>query len=180
MKFFWLVTMLCCVFLACKKDSDDPAPNPPPNNGPGNGTDTLTENELQANALDSFLQVNSFQLTKYYSDSAIDYIDDDSVVKSETDLWAYVSTWLKDDTYTFGSDGNVTIHQNANKHPSDSSETLTRPYEVSADDDGVKISFLTNDYEPLDYRLESFSDTLIKVSAIWNGKNVKSEYTVVD
>ena len=66
--------MLCCVFLACKKDSDDPAPNPPPNNGPGNGTDTLTENELQANALDSFLQVNSFQLTKYYSDSAIDYV----------------------------------------------------------------------------------------------------------
>jgi hypothetical protein len=179
MKFFWLVTMLCCVFLACKKDSDDPAPNPPPNNG-GNGTDTLSENELQANALDSFLQVNSFQLTKYYSDSAIDYIDDDSVVMSETDLWAYVSTWLKDDTYTFSTDGNVTIQQNANKHPSDSSETLTRPYEVTADDDGVKISFLTNDYEPLDYRLESFSDTLLKVSAIWNGKHVKSEYTVVD
>jgi hypothetical protein len=162
--------------VACKKNSD-----PPPNN-PGGGNDTTENtdpNELKAASLDSFLQVNTFQLTNYYSDSAIDYDETDTIVKSETELWAYVSPWLKDDTYTFGSDGKVTINQNDAKIPNDASPTLTRPYQVVADNDGVKITFLTNEYNPLDYRLIEFSDTALKVSAIWNGHKVNSDYKVL-
>ena len=167
------------IFVACKKDSD-----PPPNNvpDPTDTTDTTTitdPNELQAAALDSFLQSNSFQLASYYSDSAIDYDETDSTVKAETDLWAYVSPWLKDDVYAFGTDGQVTVTQGDNKIASDSSLTLMRPYTVQADDDGVKFTFLTNEYESLDYRLIEFSDTLLTVSATWNGKTVKSDYRVV-
>ncbi len=177
MKAFFLASALICVLMvACKKNSD-----PPPNN-PGGGNDTTENtdpNELKAASLDSFLQVNTFQLTNYYSDSAIDYDETDTIVKSETELWAYVSPWLKDDTYTFGSDGKVTINQNDAKIPNDASPTLTRPYQVVADNDGVKITFLTNEYNPLDYRLIEFSDTALKVSAIWNGHKVNSDYKVL-
>ena len=171
--------VFCSLFIACKKNSD-----PPPNN-PNNGNDTTDTtantdpNELQADKLDSLLQSNSIQLVRYYSDSAIDYDETDTVVKAETDLWAYVSPWLKDDTYSFGTDGNVTINQGDVKIPSDSSATISRPYVVTADDDGVKFSFLTNDYMALDYRLVSMTDDMITVSAIWNGHTVKSDYQVV-
>ena len=177
MRVFLMLCVIGFLFMACSKDSD-PAPNDP-NDGGNDTTQNTDPNELQAAALDSFLQSNSFQLTRYYSDSAIDYNENDSTVKAETDLWTYVSPWLKDDTYVFGTDGNVTINQNENKIASDTSATLTRPYTVVADDDGVKFTFLTNEYEALDYRLITLSDTLITVSAIWNGKTVKSDYRVV-
>jgi hypothetical protein len=178
MRAFIVASAFCFLIMACKKDSD-PAPNNPNNPNGDDTTQTTDPNELQAAALDSFLQTNGFQLTRYYSDSAIDYDETDTVVKAETDLWPYVSTWLKDDVYTFGSDGNVTINQNDAKIPSDSSATLSRPYAVVADDDGVKFTFLTNDYMALDYRLISMSDTLLTVSALWNGHTVISDYKVV-
>ena len=178
MRAFLVASAFCFLIMACKKDSDPAPNNPPPNNG-NDSTNTTDPNELQAASLDSFLQSNSFQLARYYSDTAIDYDQSDSVVKSETDLWAYVSPWLKDDLYTFGTDGNVTIQQNDAKLPSDANATLTRPYSVAADDEGVKITFLTNDYKPLDYRLIEMSDTLLTVSAFWNGHTVKSDYRVV-
>jgi len=179
MRALFVAWVICILMIACKKDSD-PAPNNPNNGGNGNDTTENTDpNELLAASLDSFLQSNSLQLVRYYSDSAIDYDETDTIVKSETDLWAYVSPWLKDDTYLFGTDGNVTINQNDVKIPSDSSATLSRPYTVVSDDDGVKFTFLTNEYEPLDYRLIQFSDTALTVEAVWNGKTVKSDYKVV-
>ena len=179
MRALLVASVFCFLIMACKKDSD-PAPNNPNNpNNPTDSTDTTDPNELQAASLDSFLQSNSFQLARYYTDTAIDYNETDSVVKSETDLWAYVSPWLKDDTYMFGNDGNVTINQNANKIASDSSATLSRPYAIVADDEGVKVTFLTNEYTALDYRLVSMSDTTVTVSAVWNGHTVKSDYKIV-
>lgn len=177
MRAFIVASVLCVLIFACKK-SNDPAPSNP-NNGNNDSTSTTDPNEVMANSLDSFMKSNSFQLVRYYSDTAIDYDKSDSVVKSETDLWAYVSPWLKDDVYTFGTDGNVTITQNDVKIPSDANPTLTRPYSVVADDNGVKITFLTNDYQALDYRLIEYSDTLLTVSAVWNGSTVKSDYRVI-
>lgn len=174
MKAILMMCFISCILtMSCKKDSD-----PAPNNNP-NGNDTTDPNELQAASLDSFLQSNSFQLSSYYSDSAIDYNDADTVVKAETDLWPYVSSWLKDDVYSFGTDGQVTVMQNDKKLAADSSETLTRPYSVTADDDGVKFTFLTNEYEALDYRLVQFSDSVLTVSVTWDGKTVKSDYRVM-
>ena len=176
MRALFVAWVFCFLIMACKKDND-PAPNNP-NNG-NDSTGNTDPNALKAASLDSFLQSNGFQLARYYSDSAIDYDQTDTVVKSETDLWPYVSEWLKDDVYTFGSDGNVTINQGADKIPTDSSETLTRPYAIASDDDGVKFTFLTNDYMSLDYRLVEMSDTLLTVTAVWNGHTVKSDYKVV-
>lgn len=156
---------------SCKKGDDN---NTPPDVDP-----IPQENKDQAAALSTFLEANDFRLTRYYSDNPIDYIDTDQVVKEETDLWDYVSVWLKDDRYKFQSDNQVSIQQNENKIPSDNSLILMRPYEVKPDENGVSFKFMGHEYQPLDYRLITFSDSLVVVSALWNGKEVKSEYKVI-
>jgi hypothetical protein len=168
--FALIVTMLA----SCSKD--DSSNN---NNIPGGDDSISQENKDKAVALQSYLEGNKFQLSKYYSDTPIDYIDTDNVVKAEQDLWPYVSEWLKDDHYQFGNDGQVTIEQNANKVPGDDTDVLHRPYSVVADQEGVAFKFMGHEYQPLDYRLIEFSDTLLRVSATWNGKTVKSDYKVV-
>jgi hypothetical protein len=168
-----VVTLFCAAgILSCKKGDDN-------NNNPPVVDPIPQENKLEAAALDSFLETNQFRLTRYFSDSAIDYIDTDQVVKAETDLWQYVSPWLKDDGYKFQTDGQVLIEQNTDKIESDNSLTLLRPYKVEADEEGVAFKFMGHEYQPLDYRLISFTDSVLIVSATWNGKVVQSEYKVV-
>lgn len=163
-----LVFVFLLSTLACDKDDDNN--NNPPDDG------IKQEDKDKAAALQTFLQANGFQISKYYSETPIDYVDTDQVVKAETDLWQYVSPWLKDDRYTFGADGQVTIQQNTVTLPSDATPTLTRPYAVAADQNGVAFDFLTNEYQPLEYRLITFNDTLLKVNATWNGHTVVTEY----
>src|SRR5215217_5128612 len=136
MKKAYLIPVLLLFFFACKKDSD-PAPEDP----------AQTENEIKAAELQTFLQANKFELSRYYSDTPIDYIDTDQVVKAETDLWDYVSPWIKDDRYTFNSDGTVTIEQNALKIQTDSTATLSRNYSVEANDNGVTFNFIGHIYQ---------------------------------
>lgn len=138
-----------------------------------------TEDKEKAAALSVFLKSDKFRLAKYYSETPIDYIDTDQVVKAETDLWEYVSNWLKDDNYSFDASGNVIIEQNANRIDSDTSAILMRNYKVEADVEGVGFDFIGHEYQALSYRLISFSDTNLTVSATWNGKKVISEYNTV-
>jgi hypothetical protein len=159
-----LVIMLVVVVFSCKKNESD---------------GIKPEDKEKAAALTTFLQSDQFRLKKYYSETPIDYIDTDQVVKAETDLWPYVSSWLHDDNYVFGSNGNVTIEQNAMKISTDASATLTRPYQVKADQTGVSFDFVGHEYQPLQYRLITFNDTMLKVSASWNGKTVISEYNTL-
>lgn len=161
-----LVIVMAVAIFSCNKDD---------NNGDG----IKPEDKEKAAALTTFLQSEKFRLKKYYSETPIDYIDTDDVVKQETDLWKYVSSWLHDDSYTFGSGGTVTIEQNANKIPSDNSATLTRSYAVKADQNGVGFDFVGHEYQVLKYRLISFNDSVLKVSATWNGKTVLSEYNTL-
>lgn len=167
MKAMFLLVCIC-ISLSCNKDDNDPPP--PPDDG------IKQEDKDRAASLQTYLQQNGFQLKRYYSEVPIDYIDTDQVVKEETDLWQYVSPWLKDDRYVFGSNGQVTVEQNAIRIASDSAATLSRTYSVAADKDGVAFNFIGHEYQPLNYRLESFSEDLLKVSATWNGKEVISEY----
>ena len=157
------VAILMCTVCSCNKD-DNEAVDP-----------VSAENKAKAAALEEYLKVNAFSLTKYSSDSPIDYIDTDQVVKTETDLWQYVSSWIKDDKYIFNN-GEVTIEQNAIKIPGDSSATLKRSYSVEATKDGVIFNFVGHEYQPLKYNLINYSDTALILSAEWNGKTVKSEY----
>jgi hypothetical protein len=161
------IILLVAVFISCSKDD-------------GNESDGIKpEDKERAASLTTNLQAGKFRLSDYYSESPIDYIDTDQVVKAETDLWQYVSSWLHDDAYVFGSDGTLTIEQNAVKKPGDPSATITKQYSVEADREGVGFNFVGHEYQDLKYRLISFDDSLLKVSATWNGKTVISEYTKI-
>ena len=160
------LAIIAIIFIAisCKKsDSDGIAP----------------EDKQRAAELQTFLQSNSFELKKYYSETPIDYIDTDQVVKAETELWSYVSAWLHDDEYIFNADGSVSVKQNTQTIPSSTSATITKTYKVEADKNGVGFNFIGHEYQNLAYRLVTFNDTMIKVSASWNGKTVISEYNII-
>ena len=148
---------------------------------PPNNTDTTTNEPVsRADSFATTVEGKKFALNSYYSDSAIDYIDTDSVVKAETDLWAYVSSWLKDDHFTFNADGELVIAQNTTKLASDSSDVLTKTYSITSVGDDVKVTFVDNQYQPLEYTLHSFGDTEMILKAEWDGKTVFSKYTVVE
>jgi len=161
-----LVIAVAILIFACNKKSETTDP-------------VSAEDKAKAAALTEFLKSDEFRLTKYYSDTPIDYIDTDQVVMAEEDLWKYVSIWLKDDTYTFDGSGNVTVNQNVNRIDTDTAAVLTRSYSVQADTEGVGFKFIGHEYQTLNYRLISFTDTNMIVSATWNGKKVISEYKTV-
>src|SRR5690349_6366139 len=97
-------------------------------------TDPISaENKSKAAALSDFLKNDKMRLTKYYSDTAIDYIDTDQVVNPETALWGYVSNWIQDDTYSFDDSGNVTIEQNTKRIETDTSAIIMKKSSVAAD-----------------------------------------------
>lgn len=162
MKYLLLVAVSFAAF-ACNKKSETVDP-------------IRTEDKAKAAALSDFLKDEKFRLTKYYSDTPIDYIDTDQVVMQETQLWQYVSGWLKDDAYSFEDNGDVLIEQNDIRYEPDTATILTRHFSVAADADGVAFRFLGHEYQDLNYRLISFSDTNLVVWARWNGKKVISEY----
>lgn len=168
MKYVFLITLTIALF-ACSKNNETPEPVDP----------VKPEDKEKATALSEFLKNDKLRLTKYYSETPIDYIDTDQEVKQETDLWGYVSFWLRDDAYVFDSSGVVTIEQNVNRIESDTSAVLTRNYAVFADEQGVGFDFIGHEYQDLAYRLISFSDSNLTVSATWNGKKVISEYNTV-
>ena len=167
MKYSFLIASAFIV-IACNKKDDDVVVDP-----------IDPADKAKAEALSDFLENDKLHLTKYYSETPIDYIDTDQVVMQETELWQYVSLWLKDDAYTFDPSGNVAVEQNVDRISTDTSAVLTRHYEVFADKDGVGFDFIGHEYQDLPYRLISFSDTNLVVSAQWNGKKVISEYHIV-
>jgi hypothetical protein len=163
-----LILILAFVLFACKKNND-PAPVDP----------IKQEDKEKAAMLRELLKTNQFGLFAYYSENPIDYIDTDEVVKSETDLWQYVSSWLKDDKYRFEDNGSVEVEQNVIRIQTDTTPVLIRQYAVDPDKDGVAFKFVGHEYQNLDYRLISFNDTLLKVYAMWNGNKVISEYKTI-
>ena len=167
MKYSFLIA-LAFIVIACNKENDPAIVDP-----------IDPADKAKAEALSDFLENDKLRLTKYYSETPIDYIDTDQVETLETELWQYVSIWLKDDAYSFDLSGNVTVEQNANRISTDTSSVLTRHYEVFADAEGVGFDFIGHEYQDLPYRLISFSDTNLVVSAQWNGKKVISEYHIV-
>lgn len=107
-----------------------------------------------------------FQISAYYSEVPIDY-DTSGVLK--TDLFEFVSDWIRDDLSLITGE-TVIIQQNAKKVESEPSETLVRQFKVLADQAGVKVSFVDHQYVNLDYRLVDFSDTAFTLYA-YRGKN---------
>lgn len=88
----WLPLLLVFViFIACKKEKAALVEE----------VDPISEGiRAQAAEFTALIQKHEYHLTKYYSLEGIDYDTTDTEVKSETELWPYVSEWLPDDAYT--------------------------------------------------------------------------------
>lgn len=170
MKIFAYITVALvasAVLNSCSKKDDPPQVNP--------------EYTKKAEDFKVFVQAKNFRIKNYYSDKPIDYIEDDNQVKSETELWQYVSPWLKDDNNVFDpAAGTVTITQNAEKIPSDASATITKNIRIFADNTGPYFDFLSHEYQPLRYHLVDFADNYFIVYADWHsGEKVYTRFEVV-
>jgi hypothetical protein len=108
-----------------------------------------------------------FQLTAFYSDIPIDFNESDSVVKSETDLWAYVLDYIKDDYHVFRNDSTVEVLQNNIKWSGDTSSMLVRQYQLGQDNLGDYMIYLSPEYEQTKYRLSEWSEDYFVISVKW-------------
>lgn len=109
------------------------------------------------------VQSNKFMLVSFYADKPIDYITNDTEVKSETDLWPYVKTHVKDDEYFFGTGGALTIHQKNNKIGGNDAATINGSYSISAKGQDVSVMFIDYLYGPLEYKLHEFDNAFFTV-----------------
>lgn len=145
------------------------------------GDQVSAEDKQKAEEFKAFVGSKQFQVVEYYSDKAIDYVEDDAEVKSETNLWPYVSIWIKDDYNVFDvNTGKVTITQNASKIEGNTSETFTKDFSIGADKDGAYFSFLNYQYDPLKYRLVEFTGDHFLVYVDWHsGAKVFTKFQVI-
>lgn len=94
-----------------------------------------------------------FHLAEFYSDIPIDFNTSDTIVEKQTNLWGYVSGYLKDDEYIFNEDGTIQVIQNIEKHPGDNSPILFRNYTITTVENKVMFDYLDYNYEPFQYFL---------------------------
>ncbi|MEP7257782.1 MAG: hypothetical protein ABI687_05330 [Flavitalea sp.] len=134
----------------------------------------------EAHDFKDFLIDKDFRLKAFYTDTAIDYVEDDAEVKSETNLWGYVSGYLKDDTNTFHSNLTVDIAQNAIVMPGLTDAVLNRSFSVGSDGAGVYMQFLDYEYNPLTYRLKEMTADHFIVYVPWkNGIFLYSRFDLL-
>jgi hypothetical protein len=152
------------VLSSCKKDEEASAAD-----------------KQKAEDFKAYLATKQFQLAHYWSDKAIDYVEDDTEVKQETDLWPYVSLWVKDDVNVFDlNSGKVTITQNTHKIESISEDVFTRDFSVGADKNGAYINFVNYQYNPLQYRIVDFDAEGFTVYVDWHsGAKVYSDFVLI-
>ena len=145
------------------------------------GDDVSQEDKQKAEEFKAYVATKQFTLVNYWSDKEIDYVEDDAEVKAETELWPYVSIWIKDDLNLFDASTNkVTITQGANKYAGISDEVFTRDFSIGADKDGPYFNFVNYQYNPLKYRLVDFNSEGFTVYVDWHsGAKVFSEFEVI-
>lgn len=125
--------------------------------------------------------VIKYQLKAYYSDVPIDFVQNDSVVKQETDLWEYVYDYVKDDYSVFSDSGtDVVVYQNSLKMSGLEDSILYKTYSIGVDAEGDYIQFLGPDYQPFSYRLQIFTDDYFIIYFEWKpGINIYSRFEKV-
>ena len=162
---FILVAFMITAFLgSCKKEDGASA------------ADIAKANEFKA-----FVASKNWQIADYYSDKPIDYDEEDSVVKSETDLFKYVSKWIKDDLNNFDlSTNKVTIQQNLEKIEGNTDATIVKDISVTADKTGAIFNFLNYQYQPLKYHIVEFTADYFIVYAEWHsGAKVFTKFVII-
>lgn len=145
------------------------------------GDDISAENKQKAEEFKASVVAKKYQVKEYYSDKPIDYDEQDDEVKSETDLFQYVSPWIKDDWNVFDiAAGQVSITQNEHKFADINDEVITKNFAIGADKEGVYFDFLNYQYQPLKYRLVEFTNEYFIVYADWHsGTKVFTKFSVI-
>lgn len=157
------------VFSSCKKDG-------------GSEEDPINPAYVQkAEQFKTFVQSKAFQIKDYYSNEPIDYIEDDEEIKQETDLWHYVSPWLRDDYNVFDvSTGKVTITQNAVKLDTIPDDIIIRDFSIGATKDGPYFNFLSYTYQPLRYFIHEIGSDYFVIYTDWHsGAKVFTRFETV-
>ncbi|HUR11912.1 MAG TPA: hypothetical protein VM012_11110 [Flavitalea sp.] len=138
------------------------------------------EDEKKANEFKAFTAAKKFKIVSFYADKPVDYDESDNVVKAETDLWAYVKEYIRDDINRVSDNGVVNIDQMTIKYPGNDEVTLIRPFQVGSDRDGAFLKFVDYFYEPLRYKLLDYKDNYFTIYIDYkNGAKLFSKYELV-
>ena len=145
------------------------------------GDDISSENKQKADEFKASVAAKKYQVKEYYADKPIDYDEQDEEVKAETDLFNYVSPWIKDDWNVFDvASGQVSISQNEHKFAGNDDEVIMKNFAIDADKDGVYFDFLNYQYQTLKYRLVEFTNEYFVVYADWHsGTKVFTKFIVI-
>ena len=164
-KYLLFASLFITLFGSCKKEAG-----------------ASPEDIAKAAAFKAYIGGKEFQISSYYSDKPIDYVTTDAEVKAETNLWPYVSLWIKDDLNLFDvNSGKVTIQQGSDKISGNDAATLTLDFSIGADKSGPYFNFLNYQYKPLKYRLVEFTDTYFLVYVDWTGgAKVYTKFSVIN
>jgi len=156
---------------SCKKDSDSP---------PADQIDPAIT--ARAEEMKAFIVDKKFQIRDFYSDKPIDYNEEDTDTTKKTQLFAYTSTWIKDDKNSFNpSTGKVTIEQGPNKIAGNSDDLIVKDFSIVAEKDDVYFNFVDDDYLDLKYHLVSFTDsTFLIYTDYLEGSKVYTKFGIIN
>jgi len=119
--------------------------------------------QKRAGEFHTSIKTHKYKPVSFYSDKPIDYITNDTEVKSETDLWIYVKEYIKDDVNFFNGDASVTVFQNANKMPGNEEATFNLAYGVGANGKDVIFDFVDYNYVKTKYKLDAFDNAYFTI-----------------
>ena len=138
------------------------------------------ENEKKANEFKAFTSAKKFKIVSFYADKPVDYEDNDTEVKAETDLWLYVKEYIRDDINRVVDNGQVHIDQMAIKYSGHDEATIIRPFSVGSDRTGAYLEFVDYFYDPLRYKLLEFKDNYFIIYIDFRGgAKLFSKYELV-
>jgi hypothetical protein len=138
----------------------------------------------KADEFKSLVGAKYFQIRQYYSNEPIDYIEDDGIAKSETDLNQYISEWLKDDYNMIDLNNNtVTITQNTVKIDTVPAmpDSFSKSISIGADKTGPYFNFLNYQYQPLKYYISEMGSNYFVIYANWHsGAKVFTRFELIN
>lgn len=143
--------------------------------------DTEALNKKAAEEFVAEVTLSKYRLVDFYSDQPIDYNESDNIVKSETDLRAYIKPYLLDDINEFDATGSLKVYQGAVKIPGNDSTVLTRTIGVNWDKDYTFINFVDYYYDYRQFKLQEFNSSGFIIYLNWHtGAKVYSKFTKVN
>ncbi len=144
-------------------------------------SDNEALNKKAAEEFAAEVKLSRYRLVDFYSDLPIDYNESDNIVKSETDLRAYIKPYLLDDINEFDESGHLSITQGTVKFPGNDSAVLHRQFGVNWDKNFTFINFVDYYYDPRQFKLEEFNNSGFIVYLNWHtGAKIYSKFLKVN